>query len=105
MTADAIKIYVDAYSRPGAMTAGFNYYRSVAKNRAFAEEHKDHKFEVPVMAFGGEFATADNFMKSLQHSDPNVGEGIVIGSGHYIPEEAPNDVGKIINEFSALSQY
>ena len=104
MTSDAINIYVDAYSRPGAMTAGFNYYRSVAKNRAFAEDHQDHKFEIPVMVFGGEFATADNFMKSLQKSDPNVGGGIVIGSGHYIPEEAPNDVSRIISECSFLSQ-
>ncbi len=100
ITTDAINKYIDAYTRPGAMTAGFNYYRAVEKNRAFAEAHNQHKFEKPLFAYGGEHATANNFMKSLQQCDPNVGGGIIRECGHYIPEEAPEEVSRLINEYT-----
>jgi len=98
ITKDAIARYVEAYSRPGAMKAGFNYYRAVVKNRAFAEAHKKHQFEKPLWAFGGEHATADKFMKSLQQSDARVDGGIIKNCGHYIPEEAPEEISQLVRQ-------
>lgn len=96
MTPDAITTYVDAYSRPGAMTAGFNYYRAVEKNRSFAEAHRSHRFARPLQVYGGEHATAANFLHSLQACDPNVSGGALEGCGHYLPEEAPEQVAALI---------
>ena len=96
MTPEAVQSYVEAYTRPGAMTAGFNYYRAVEKNRAFAEAHREHRFAQPVVVYGGEHATGDNFLRSLQACDPDVSGGILPGCGHYLPEEAPDAVAKLI---------
>jgi pimeloyl-ACP methyl ester carboxylesterase len=96
MTPEAVQSYVEAYTRPGAMTAGFNYYRAVEKNRAFAEAHREHRFARPVVVYGGEHATGDNFLRSLQACDPDVSGGILPGCGHYLPEEAPDAVAKLI---------
>lgn len=96
MPPEAVDHYVRAYSRPGAMTAGFNFYRAVERNRAFAEAHRQHRFAKPLTVFGGEFATGDNFLKSLQACDPAVTGGVLPGCGHYLPEEAPEAVADLI---------
>ena len=96
MTPEAVQHYVDAYCRPGAMTAGFNYYRAVEANRAFAEAHRQHRFKRPLVVYGGEMATADNFLRSLQACDPAVTGGVLAGCGHYLPEEAPEAVAALI---------
>lgn len=96
ITPEAEKEYIASYSKPGAMTAGFNYYRAVEKNRSFAEKHRNHKFAKPIHVYGGEFATGENFMKSLQACDPSVLGGMLPGSGHYLPEEAPELVAQLI---------
>jgi pimeloyl-ACP methyl ester carboxylesterase len=46
--------------------------------------------------YGGEFATGDNFLKSLQACDPAVTGGVLPGCGHYLPEEAPEAVADLI---------
>ena len=96
MTPEAIQEYVASYSRAGAMTAGFNYYRAVEQNRAFAESHRQHRFIRPLVVFGGEHATGENFLRSLQSCDPTVSGGVLPGCGHYLPEEAPEAVAKLI---------
>lgn len=96
MTPEAVQHYVAAYTRPGAMTAGFNYYRAVEKNRAFAEAHRQHRFERPLVVYGGEHATGENFLRSLQACDPAVTGGMLPGCGHYLPEEAPDAVADLI---------
>lgn len=96
MTSEAVQEYVSAYTRPGAMTAGFNYYRAVEKNRAFAEAHRQHRFERPLVVYGGEHATGENFLRSLQACDPTVTGGMLPGCGHYLPEEAPDAVADLI---------
>ncbi|MCP9775918.1 alpha/beta hydrolase [Cyanobium sp. HWJ4-Hawea] len=100
MTVEAVSHYVQAYSRPGAMTAGFNFYRAVEANRAFAEAHREHRFERPLVVYGGEKATADNFLRSLQACDPAVSGGVLPGCGHYLPEEAPEAVAELIKTVS-----
>jgi len=96
MTPEAIATYLQAYQRPGAMTAGFNYYRAVEQNRAFAEAHREHRFAKPMRVYGGEHATGLNFVNSLKAVDPAVEGGMIPGCGHYIPEEAPEAVVELI---------
>lgn len=97
MTPAAIKAYITAYSRPGAMTAGFNYYRAVEANRAFAESHRLHRFAKPIHVYGGEHATGLNFVNSLKACDPAVEGGQIPGCGHYLPEEVPEAVVELIS--------
>jgi len=96
MTPEAVQEYLEAYTKPGAMTAGFNYYRAVERNRAFAEAHRQHRFAHPLVVYGGEHATGENFLRSLQACDPAVSGGMLPNCGHYVPEEAPEAVAGII---------
>lgn len=98
-----LAVYVEAYSRPGAMTAGFHFYRAVEQNRAFALEHREHRFARPLRVWGGEHATGANFLKSLQACDPAVAGGVIPGCGHYLPEEVPERVAELILELAEAS--
>lgn len=96
MTSTAIRTYVDAYSQPGAMSAGFSYYRAVEQNRAFVEANRQHLFAKPMRVYGGEHATGLNFVNSLKACDPAVEGGLIPACGHYVPEEAPEAVVDLI---------
>ena len=86
--------YVRAYSQPGAMTAGFNYYRAVpqdiADNTAFRETGK--RLEMPILVYGGDPATRGRGLTALeswQRVASKVSGGVAQGCGHWIPEEDP----------------
>lgn len=85
-------MYVTAYTRPGAMRAAFDSYRT------FDEDHKQNielvkkigKGKVPVLSLpgGGSFnyARSEEQLKELYE---NVEPSFVPNAGHYIPDEQP----------------
>ncbi|HPU16646.1 MAG TPA: alpha/beta hydrolase, partial [Polymorphobacter sp.] len=87
--------YVRAYAQPGAMTAGFNYYRAVpqdiAATVAFREAGK--RLEMPILVYGGDPATRGRGMTALeswQRVAGNASGGVAENCGHWIPEERPD---------------
>jgi pimeloyl-ACP methyl ester carboxylesterase len=85
--------YIRAYSQPGAMRAGFNYYRAlpqiVADNLRFLSQGK---LEMPVMVYGGDAPGVGRGMTALeswQRVAHQVRGGIAEGCGHWIAEERP----------------
>jgi len=53
-------VYVKAYSAPGAMHAGLEYYRSVFQDVDELAELAQHRLSMPVLAMGGEQAVLGN---------------------------------------------
>jgi pimeloyl-ACP methyl ester carboxylesterase len=100
--------YVRAYSQPGAMTAGFNYYRAVpqdiADNTAFRESGR--KLTMPVLVFGGDPQTRGRGMTALEswaRIASQVSGGVAEHCGHWIPEERPQFVAsEVLRHFSHL---
>ena len=93
ISAVAQQEYIRAYSLPGAMRAGFNYYRAlpqvVADNQAFLARGK---LAMPVMVYGGDAPGAGRGMSALeswQRVASDVRGGIAEGCGHWIVEERP----------------
>lgn len=94
---DAQAEYVRAYAQPGAMTAGFNYYRAVpqdiADTTAFREAGK--WLDMPILVYGGDPNTRGRGMTALE-SWARVGRhvtgGVADHCGHWIPEERPDFV-------------
>lgn len=89
--------YVRAYAQPGAMTAGFNYYRAVpqdiADNTAFRTAGR--WLDMPILAYGGDPNTRGRGMTALDswaRVGRNVTGGVAEKCGHWIPEERPDFV-------------
>ena len=97
--ADAITEYTRLYSAPGAMKSGFAYYRavfeSVRQNRATAEE----KLSMPVLAVGGAKWMGPMMEKMVAPVAANLRVEIVADCGHFVPEEAPEPLARLLRDF------
>ena len=98
-----INEYARTYSQPGAMRAGFNYYRAIAKdiadNQAMIEN--DGKLPMPVLALGGAESWGRRLetMQSLERVAHQVEGGQIENSGHWIPEEQPVEITRQLLKF------
>lgn len=89
---EAQREYLRAYRQPGAMRAGFNFYRAtpqdIADNEAFLAEGK---LPMPVLCYGGPHGRGRGMaaIESWRRVASDVRGGIAEGCGHWIPEERP----------------
>jgi pimeloyl-ACP methyl ester carboxylesterase len=86
------RIYARAYAQPGAMRAGFEVFR------AFEQDAKDFagfaktKITMPMLVLTGEKASGEFLITQGRLVADNV-EGVVIkGAGHWLIDEAPDQV-------------
>lgn len=100
---EAQQEYVRAYSQPGAMRAGFNYYRAMTQDaKDNMASIKKGKLQMPIMVYGGGAENAGRglyAMDSWQRVANNVCGGVAEGCGHWIPEEKPDWVVARLLEF------
>lgn len=102
---DAVREYLRVYSRPGALRAGFEYYRNIptdiAQNEALLK--RDGKLAMPVLALGGaqSWGRGMEAAESCRRVAHDVRSGVVEGAGHWIPEEQPQELARLLLEFFA----
>jgi pimeloyl-ACP methyl ester carboxylesterase len=96
---DVVDKYVKAYSVPGGMKAGFSYYRAVFDDIDQNTISKQKPLEMPVLALGGDRAVGDALRNAMTTAATDVTGGALVNCGHYIPEEAPD---QIIKRFTAF---
>lgn len=99
--------YVRTYSQPGAMRAGFGYYRNIPRNMADnrALKASGFKLPMPVLAIGGARMEARGRGQepeaSLREIADDVRGMVVAESGHFVPEEQPQVLAEALLEFFA----
>jgi pimeloyl-ACP methyl ester carboxylesterase len=95
--------YVRTYAQPGAMRAGFNFYRAmqqdVADNRATLET--GFKLPMPTLGLGGGGARGrgELVVESLRRCAKSAEGGAIADCGHFIPEEKPSELAARLREF------
>jgi pimeloyl-ACP methyl ester carboxylesterase len=96
------KHYAKLYAAPGAMHAGFEQFKAFDQdaidNKAFVAAGK---LTMPVLAVGGEKSYGPMMATVMRAAAANVTEAIVPNSGHWIMEENPTAVIKLILNFLA----
>lgn len=98
-----IREYVRTYSQPGAMRAGFNFYRAmhqdVADNRATFET--GFKLPMPTLGLGGggSRGRGELVVESLRRVALKAEGGAIAGCGHFIPEEKPAELAERLRAF------
>lgn len=94
--------YLRTYTQPGAMRAGFEYYRALPQDSADNREAIGRgKLGIPTLAMGGAKAwgRGSEVAESLRRVAIDVQEDIVPDCGHFIPEEQAGHVAGRLLEF------
>ena len=98
------RFYARAYAQPGAMRAGFEVFRAFEQDAKDFAEFAQNKLTMPMLVLTGEKASGTFLIDQARLVDSNV-EGVVVkGSGHWLMEEAPQQVIPRLVEFINKSQ-
>lgn len=103
ITPDARAAYVSAYAAPGAMRAGFEWYRAAerdaADNAAWLAQHG--RLLIPVLGVSGGAGRGRGLETeaSLTAVAKNVECHVIEGCGHLVPEEAPDRLAVLLEDF------
>jgi pimeloyl-ACP methyl ester carboxylesterase len=101
-----ISEYASHYSAPGGMHAGFEHYRAFPQDAIQNQNYSKTKLTMPVLALGGGYIptfggniSMPTVIYGMQQLAQNVTGITVPNSGHFIPEEQPDVVVKLLNNF------
>lgn len=95
------RFYAASYAQPGAMRAGFEVFRNFEQDAKDFAQFAQTKLTMPMLVLTGEKASGNFLIEQgrLVASDVN---GVVIkGSGHWLMEEAPDQVIPQLLDFLA----
>lgn len=97
-SAEEMAEYVRAYSQPGALRAGFRYYRAALDEDVEELSKCTEKLTMPVRAWGGERFMGDP-LPVWQRAAEHVEGGVVERCGHFVAEEQPEFVIEQVKDF------
>lgn len=98
-TKDETNEFIRAYSTPGATTGSFHWFgafpQDAEDNHAFMKD----KLQMPVLAMGAEYQSASFLADHVKLVAVNVTETKIMGAGHWIVQEATDQVQKGLMDF------
>jgi pimeloyl-ACP methyl ester carboxylesterase len=95
--------YVESYSRPGGMSAGFAYYRSGSVSASQNVEFCKKKLPMPLLALGGSSGMGEHLRSLMEPFAERVGGGAIEDCGHYVMEEQPEVLaGRLLDFFKSV---
>ncbi len=94
--------YLEAWSQPGALTGGLNYYRARGTG---SQSVRPMRVQVPTLVIWGEQDTAllTGNLDGLEQYVPNLTLKRVPDGSHWIVHEQPAQVNRYIQEFISPS--
>lgn len=98
---ETLAVYARTYSTPGALRAGFEYYRAFARDAAENVELARTPLEMPVLGIGGAGSSGALLVGHLRHVAVNVSEAIIPDSGHWVANEQPQLLTEALVSFFA----
>jgi epoxide hydrolase 4 len=102
--------YHEAWSKPGALRGGLNYYRAARMGdqvaaggvpESYEAKIKAMRLEVPTLVLWGERdpALLVGLTRGLEEWIPDLRVEILAGAGHWVPYERPAEVNRLIRRF------
>lgn len=86
------QLYAASYAQPGAMRAGFEVFRAFEQDAVDFAAFSKTKLEMPMLVLTGEKASGEFLIRQARLVADKV-EGVVVnGSGHWLIDEAPDQV-------------
>jgi len=86
------RIYAEAYAQPGGMRAGFEYFKNFERDAQDFASLGATPLAMPVLVLTGEKASGQFLIEQARLVAKNVKGVVIQGSGHWLIDEAPDQV-------------
>ena len=86
------QFYAAAYAQPGAMRAGFEVFRAFERDAADFADFAKKKLQMPMQVLTGEKASGEFLIAQGRLVAESVEGHVIKGSGHWLIDEAPDQV-------------
>jgi len=93
------RFYAKAYAQPGGMRAGFEYFRNFERDAKDFAELSATPLSMPMLVLTGEKASGEFLIQQGRLVASHVEGVVVTHSGHWLMEEAPEQVIPKLVEF------
>ena len=84
--------YARAYAQPGAMRAGFEWFRNFERDAADFARMAQQRLRMPVRVIAGEKSGGSFLIEQVRLVADDVDGTVIPGAGHWLLEEAPDRV-------------
>jgi pimeloyl-ACP methyl ester carboxylesterase len=99
---DVVKYYVDGLaSSPEALHGSFQLYRAFSTTSAQNIERMNHRLQMPVLALGGAESSGSMVEDTMKLTADDVQSHVFAGTGHWLAEQAPDEMLAVLGEFLA----
>jgi len=96
---DAVRYYIDTLAAdPDALRGSFELYRAFPTTAAQNEQRMTRRLTMPVLAIGGAESTGAMAADTMRLVADDV-QGAVVNSGHWVAEQAPEELLAALTEF------
>ncbi|MBM7505105.1 alpha/beta fold hydrolase [Agromyces aurantiacus] len=99
VTQETIDYYIGLVSDPVSLTGSLGFYRAFDETLAQNAERAQRKLTVPVLAIGGERSYGPHVEENMHGLAEDVTGLVVEGAGHWVAEEAPEQMLDALREF------
>jgi pimeloyl-ACP methyl ester carboxylesterase len=93
------RLYAASYAQPGAMAAGFEVFRTFPQDAVDFAEYAKTPLPMPMLVLTGEKASGQFLITQARLVATNVQGIVVMNSGHWLMEEAPDQVIPLLVQF------
>jgi pimeloyl-ACP methyl ester carboxylesterase len=98
----AVKYYIDTLAAdPDALRGSFGFYRAIPATIAQNEQRKTRRLTLPVLAIGGEESAGEGVGNTMKLAADDVQTMVLTGSGHWVAEQAPEQLLAALTAFLA----
>lgn len=91
--------YERVYRAPGAMASGLGYYRSMGPSAEQNRIHASTRLPMPVLVVVGDAGVGQRMIDAVLPLCERARGAVLKDCGHYIPEEAPDALVRVLMEF------
>ncbi len=98
---ETVHEYLRTFSGVEGVLGALGVYRTAFETIALTEPLTKNKARVPVAAFGGDKSLGSHVKQMVEMVAEDVTGGVFADCGHFIPEEAPEELVKHFQEFAS----
>jgi pimeloyl-ACP methyl ester carboxylesterase len=91
--------YIAAYSRPGRMHAGWEYFVSFQQAAKDFAQLSQTKLTIPVLTIGGDKSLGEALGQQARLVATDVTVVVLQNCGHWVMEERPNEIAEALKKF------